>query len=203
MLTLYHAQNTRSVRVRWLLEEMGVKYEIRKINFMKGEAQGPEYLAVHPMGKLPSIIDDGQTIFESGAIIQYLLEKTGNKDFEPSPGSKDRAAYLQWFHFAEATFAMYLSLIAAHAFLLPKEQRSESVAAGAREKANECLALLDRHLEGKEYLVGGKFTAADIMVGYSLLLCSLFGLLPGNHSNVAAYYERLSARPAFQKANAD
>ncbi|MEX0840081.1 MAG: glutathione S-transferase family protein [Parvibaculum sp.] len=203
MLKIYHAKNTRSIRIVWLCEELGIPYELERLNFTPAELQSEAYLAIHPLGKVPSIDDDGLVLYESGAIMQYLLAKHGKGRLEPAnPGSPEHAKYLQWFHFAEATFMGPLGNIAQHAFVRPEDQRVPQVAEEGRQGATRMLGILDKELQGKDYIGGAEFSAADIMLGYSLLLCKLFGVLKDGHPNVSAYFARLSGRPAFQKATA-
>ncbi len=204
MITLYHARYTRSLRVRWLLEELGLDYELKRLNFQAGEHKAPEYLAIHPLGRLPALADGDVRMFESGAIIQYLLDKYGEGRLHPLPATPAAASYLQWFHFGEATHQPYLSVMAQHLAILPEEERLPQVAGKARENALACMGLLDAHLSEHEYVAGDQFTAADIMVVYPLVLSQLFGLLPSEgHPHLMRYYERIEARPAFQTAVAD
>ena len=139
---------------------------------------------------------------ESGAILQYLLEKHGNGKLEPKPGSAARGRYLHWFHFAEATMMVPIGNIAQHSFIRPEDKRIPQVAAESVESTKKMLGILEKELAGKDYICGSDFTAADIMLGYDLLLCKMFGLLSDDLKNVNAYFGRLASRPAFQKATA-
>jgi glutathione S-transferase len=132
------------------------------------------------------------------------LEKYGEGRLHPLPGTPESAVYLQWFHFGEATHQPYLSTIAQHTALLPEEERVPALAERAAEGAIDCNRMLDAHLGKHEYVAGDQFTAADIMVTYPLILSHLFRILPAdNVPNLMKYYERISARPAFQTATAD
>ena len=202
MLKIYHAQNTRSVRIVWLCEELGIPYELKTLKFAPEDLQSETYLAIHPLGKVPSIDDDGLILNESGAIAQYLLTKHGKGRLEPKPGTDEFGKYLHWFHFAEATFMGPLGNIAQHSFIRPEDQRIPQVAAEAAEGAKKILGILDRELADKDYICGTEFTAADVMLGYDLLLCKLFGLLSEDYPNVNAYFGLLGERPGFQKATA-
>ncbi|MFA7638754.1 MAG: glutathione S-transferase family protein [Parvibaculum sp.] len=202
MLKIYHAKNTRSVRILWLCEELGIPYDLKTLAFSPDTLQSPEYLAVHPLGKVPAIEDEGEVMNESGAISQYLLEKHGNGRLEPKPGSAKRKRFLHWFHFAEATLMVPIGNIAQHTLIRPEDKRIPQVAAEAVESTKKMLAIVEANLEGLEYICGDEFTAADIMLGYALMLCSLFGLLTNEFPKVKAYYERISSRPAFAKATA-
>ncbi|MEQ8268939.1 MAG: glutathione S-transferase family protein [Parvibaculum sp.] len=202
MLKIYHAKNTRSVRIVWLCEELGIPYELKTLNFAPADLQSEAYLAIHPLGKVPAVDEDGLILNESGAITQYLLAKYGKGRLEPKHGTAEHAKFLHWFHFAEATFMGPLGNIAQHAFIRPEADRIPQVALEGQQNAKKMLDVLEKELAGKNYVCGSEFSAADIMLGYALLLCKLFGLLTPDHPNVSAYFARLSERPAFQKATA-
>lgn len=200
MLKVYHAPNTRSVRIVWLCEELGIPYELETLAFDPKDLKSEAYLAVHPLGKVPSIDDDGLILNESGAITQYLLSKHGNGRMEPRPGTPEYGTYLHWLHFAEATFMVPLGNIAQHGFIRPEDQRIPKVLEEAQENAVKMLGIVDKALEGKDYICGKEFTAADTMLGYDLLLCKMFGLLGDDFPNAKAYFERLATRDGFKKA---
>jgi len=202
MLKIYHAPNTRSLRLIWLCEELGISYELQTLKFSAEDLQSEKYLAIHPLGKVPSIDEDGLILNESGAIIQYLMAKHGKGRLEPKPGTAEHGKYLQWFHFAEATFMVPLGNIAQHSFIRPEDQRIPQVAAEAVESAKKILGILDKELAGKDFICGTEFTAADIMLGYDLVLCKMFGLLTDDYPNVGSYFSRLASRDAFKKATA-
>lgn len=202
MIKLYHAPMTRSVRIVWLLEELGLDYELVKLGFMTGDLQKPEYLAKSPLGKVPAIEDGEVRMFESGAITEYLLEKYGAGRLAPAPGTPARAEFLQWLHFAEATAMPPLVDILANTFIKPEAQRIPQVAEEAKPRVARILALLDRQLAGREFLLGDEFSAADIMMGFTVGGAQLVGLLDERYPNLQAYMARLSERPAFKKAGA-
>jgi glutathione S-transferase len=199
MITLYHSPRSRSSRVLWLLEELGVPYEVEVLALAPESLKSAAYLAVHPLGKVPAIQDEGLTMFESGAIVQYLLETYGKGRLAPPPGTPARAAFLQWLHFAEATAMPPLADIAQHSLLKPEAERIPAVVADARLRAAAVLDVLETALRGKQYLLGDEFSAADVMMGYSLQLMKWFGLLTERYPNVLAYMGRLEQRPGFQK----
>lgn len=200
MVKLFHAPQSRSTRIRWLLEELGdVPYEVVTQSFES--MKKPDYLKVHPLGAVPAIQDGDVTMFESGAIVEYLLERYGKGRLAPAPGTPARAKYLQWLHFGEATMAPPLVELVLHSMFLPEDQRIPAVAAGARKRFGQLLDVLDAALAGKQHLCG-EFTAADVMVGYALGLGRMFGLGTDGPPNVHAYFGRLSGRPAFQRAMA-
>jgi len=200
MVTLYHSPRTRSVRVLWLLEELGLPYELKTVAFTPESLKGAEYLAINPLGKVPSITDGGLSMFESGAIVEYVLERYGNGRFAPPVGTPERGAYLQWLHFAEATCLPPLSDLAQHSMFKPEAERIPALIPDARARIAMWLGVVDAALAGKTYLLGNELSAADVMMGYGLLLTKWFGLLGEQYPNASAYVARLEARPALQKA---
>lgn len=200
MIKLYHSPRTRSVRILWLLEELGTPYELVTLNFTPEELKSATYLKVNPVGKLPAIQDGELTMFESGAILEYILERYGKGHLAPPPGTPLRGTFLQWVHFAEATALPPVSDIVRHTLTLPEEQRIPAVALEASGRAASVLKALEQVLAGKTYLLGDRFSAADIMMGYSLALMKWFGILGEGYPNLTGYMDRLEQRPAFQKA---
>ena len=204
MITLYHAPMSRSLRVRWLLEELAIPYQLetRKL----AELKTPEYLALHPLGKVPSIRDDdgagGELVlFESGAIVQYLLESYGNGRLEPKRGSPLRPAFLQWLHFAEAGMTPPLGLIVQNTLIRPEAERISAIVPDAIKGAGNALAVAERALAGRAWLLS-EFSAADVMMGYSVLLANFVKLVTDATPNLKAYLARCQERPAFRKATA-
>jgi glutathione S-transferase len=199
MIKLYHAPRTRSTRVRWLLEELEIPYELETLAFPDG-LKSPEYLTINPLGKVPAIRDDGLTMCESGAIVEYLVETHGKGRLAPAPGTPGRGPYLQWLHFSEATALPPLSDMAQHMLFRPENERIPAVVEDGRARALVVLGVIESALAGKQYVLGNEFSAADVMLGYALLLMKWFGLLTEQYPNAAAYMSRLEERPAFQKA---
>lgn len=199
MITLYHAPLSRSCRVRWLLEELGLDYELVTLSLTDGSLREPGYLAVNPLGRVPTLEDGDLRLVESGAIAEYLAEEYGQGRLAPPVGAPERPRYLQWMHWAEATLMPPLGDLAQHAVLRPEDQRIPAVAAEARQKAAQALGMLEVELEGRDHLLA-EFSAADVMMGYGLQLAKLLGALPEDLPRCRAYLERLATRPAFRKA---
>ena len=199
MIKIYHVPRTRSMRVIWLCEELGVPYEIVPVDFSPEYRASPEWRRLSPTGKVPVMDDDGLTMFESGAMVQYILEKHGEGRLQPAPGSAASALYLQWCWFAEATLARPLGDIVHHTLLKPEAERIPAVVDDARDRALICVDALEGALLGSAYLLGDVFTAADIMMGYSLALAKRVAVLADDHPLVGAYQARLEARPGFAK----
>ena len=197
MIRLYHVPFSRSLRVRWLLEELALPYELATRSF--AELKRPEHLALHPLGKVPVLVDDDVVLFESGAIVQHLLERHGGGRLEPKPGTPERARHWQWFHYAEASVTPPLGLIVRHSVLLPESERIPSVLQLAQSEAQRVLAPVERTLAGRSWLLP-EFGAADVMMGYSVKLASLLRLLGEATPNLVAYLARCEGRPAYQRA---
>ena len=155
-----------------------------------------------PSGKLPVIEDGDVTIGESGALIEYVLERYGNGRLAPAIASPERGRYLQWLHFAEGTLSVPLSTILWHAVYKGDAEQLPTVMADARERAHRTLMVVEEALDGPEYLAG-EFSAADIMVGFTVAAARALGVLDARHPNLGAYLARLETRPAFQRASAD
>lgn len=198
MLKLYHAPLSRSVRVLWLLEELGLPYELQSAPL---EPPGPRPFAQKtPTGKVPTIEDDGTTMFESGAIVEYILEKYGSHGLAPPVGSPLRGPFLQWVHFADATAFTGLGNIAWHTRFKEDAESVADALADYRGWAEASLDALERTLQDGDYLLGAEFSAADIMVGYTVLVAKAMGLVGDDYPSVNAYLSRLTERPALRRA---
>jgi glutathione S-transferase len=198
MLRLYHAPLSRSVRIVWLLEELGLPYELVAAP-LEPPAQGP-FAQKTPTGKVPTLEDDGVVMFESGAILEYVLEKHGGGRLAPAPGSPLRPAFLQWVHFAEATAFTGLGNLAWHTRFRQDADAIPEVLADYRGWALAALDVVERALAGRAFLLGDEFGGADVMLGYSLLVARAFGVLGERHPATDAYLTRLSERPALRRA---
>jgi len=198
VITLYHAPLSRSVRIVWLLEELGLPYELRAAAL---EPPAPRPFAQKtPSGKVPTIEDDGMAMFESGAILEYVLEKYGNGRLAPPVGSPLRGPFLQWVHFAEATLFPGLGNIAWHTRFKQDAETVAGAVADYRAWTEAGLDALERQLTGKQFVLGAEFSGADVMLGYTLLVAKAFGVLSERHPAVNAYLARLTERPALRRA---
>lgn len=200
MIKIVHARRTRSARVIWLLEELGVPYELETVEFHPDVLKSSEHLARHPLGQLPVVFDGDVKLIESGAILQYFLEKHGNGRLEPAVGSESRAHYLQWFHFGEASLARHAGDLLRHRFGLPESARVPEVVEATRPRLRAALAVVNGELASRPFIVGEAFSAADIMVSYGITMAKIAGELPAEFGNVISYIERLKQRPAYKKA---
>ncbi len=197
MLKLYFAPRTRAVRVAWLLEELALPYALERVEFLPNDTKF--YQQKTPFGKLPVLEDGPVVMFESGAIIEYVLETYGDGRLAPPPSTPERARYLQWFHFAESSAFPPVGILARWTIYRDEGDRFKDVVDDARNRATTGFDLLERELAGNAYLTGDDFTAADIMMGFTLAAANIFGLITDRHPNLNGYFARLTARPAFQK----
>jgi glutathione S-transferase len=200
-MKLYHAPQTRSVRPRWLLEEIGAPYELVTLDMSKGEHKSAEYLQIHPHGAVPALVDGEVRIFESAAICLYLADKFPDKHLAPAVGTAARAYYYQWVLYTMATLEPPVVEVFMHTVALPEAQRSAPAAENGRAKFAACAAVLTQALAGRPYILGEEFSAADVMVGSTMAWCQMMGLLNG-YPVLEAYAQRCAARPALQRAQA-
>lgn len=199
MMKLHHAPNTRSVRIVWLLEELGLPYELQLYKLGDPSMRAPDYLKVHPMGRVPTLEDGDVTIFESGAIVEYILARHSGSRLRPAVEAPEFPQYLQWLHYAEGMIMPPVNTIVVETILLPPERRNEGNAARARKLLGRMLSAVDQHMAGREYLAGD-FSGADIMTGHACTVARRLGADTADMPNVEAYIERCNARPALKKA---
>jgi glutathione S-transferase len=195
MLTVHHLNDSRSQRVLWLLEELGTPYEIRAYaRDATTRLAPPELMAVHPLGKSPVIEDDGLTVIESGAIVDYILRRHGGGRLQPAAGSRDYEVYNQWLHYAEGSAMLPLMLRLYTGRLgeaaAPLKPRIDS------ELANH-LGHVNRSLEGRDYLLGSELTGADIQMSF---VGEAARDLRVQYPAMDAWVRRLQARPAYRRA---
>ncbi len=200
-MKLYHSPRSRSVRPRWLLEELGVPYELVTLDFAKSEHKQSHYMQVHPHGAVPALDDGEVTIFESAAICMHLADKFPDKHLAPPVGSAARALYYQWMVYSMATLEPPVLQVFLHTVMLPEDKRSARAADEGRQKFGEVALVLSQALAGRPYILGEQFSAADVMLGSTLGWAHAMGLLNG-HAELEAYVRRLTERPAYKRAQA-
>lgn len=196
MVKLYHVPGTRSARIIWLMDELNVPIDVETVSFAREFRMSPEWLAKNPVGKVPVLEEDGHFMFESGAMVQYLLERYGQGRLVPASVDWTYAIYLQWLWFAEATFARPLGEIVNHR----REFRPEhpKIVTEMQNRVLLCLDAVNDFVKDKAFLTG-EFSAADIMMGYSLMLCER--LVPDfPQVDARRYWRDLAARPAAARA---
>jgi glutathione S-transferase len=197
MIQLYHCPDARSFRALWALEELGLPYELHLLPFPP-RVRAPEYLQVNPLGTIPALIDGPTFMTESAAIVQYLATRYGSDELAVGADEPAYGAWLNWLHFGEATLTFPQTLVLRYRTLEPG--RAEQAADDYARWFLSRLKHVDRALAEAEWLCAGRFTAADISVGYALLLADHLKLLEGASPAIGAYWARLKGRPSFQAA---
>jgi glutathione S-transferase len=190
------------MRSLWLLYELGIDFKLTAMPFDLSVLRAPDYLSIHPLGRVPALVDGEVTIFESGAIAQYLCERYDfsdpTKQLGRPPGHPERGAWLQWLHYAETMAVHGASLVQQTVFIAPAD-RSPVVAKLEGRRLEKSLEVIDRQLADQDFLLESGFSAVDTAVGYSVHLATRFMALDA-FSHVLAYYKRISERPAFIRA---
>ncbi|MEL6913276.1 MAG: glutathione S-transferase family protein [Pseudomonadota bacterium] len=193
MIRLHHCPQTRSMRVLWLLHELGVDFDLREWPFDK-TLRSPDFLALNPAGRVPALELDRAVLFESGAIMEVLCERFPEAGLGRAPGDPERAAWLGWLHFAETISQHSAALTQQHVVLYEDHMRSPIVMQIEAKRIEKCYAALEGGLG--EFLLKG-FSAADIAVGQAVYMARHFTPLDG-FPKLAAWYARITARPAFK-----
>ena len=195
MLTVHHLNNSRSQRVLWLLEEMGTPYELAKYQRMSPLPMAPpELKEVHPLGKSPVITDGGKAIAESGAIVEYLIDRYANGRLKPARGTDDYWKYIEWMHYAEGS-AMFPLLMAL--FLGFLGDAGEPLRPHVDAQIALHLSYMESGLGGRRFFVGDDLTGADIQL---LFVVEAAGNRLAPYPGLVAYRDRMHARPAYQRA---
>ena len=199
MLKLHFAPNSRAGRIVWLLEELGLSYDINKMAFHPQDLKSDEHRSRHPLGRVP-VLEDGEiSIYESGAIVEYIIERHKNGGLKPEVASDLYPMFLQWFHYCEGMVMPPINTIIVQTILLPEDRRDETALGQAQRLLSKALAPVEENLEGKDYLIGD-FSAADIMLGHSCFMSNRLGCVTDEMTNLNAYVERIQQRPAFKPA---
>lgn len=193
MMKLYGLGPTRSLRALWALRELDAEFEFIPVGVLTGEVRSPDFLRINPAGKLPVLVDGDEVITESAAIVMYLAEKYPHKGLMPA-NLKDRAQAYRWSMFALTELEQPLWRMAKHAFLYPKDKRLPDDIALAREDFRAMAEVLERHMEGRAFIVGDGITIADCVTAYVLDWANDRGLLDG-FPTLKAYMERMYQRP--------
>ncbi len=199
MIKLHFAPNSRAGRIVWLLEELGLEYDINKMAFHPRDLKSDDHRARHPLGRIP-VIEDGEVmLYESGAITEYILERHKNGGLKPAVDDPRYPAYLQWFHYCEGMVMPPVNTIVVQTILLPPDRRDETALGQAQRLLTKALDPVNEALEGKDYLIGD-FSAADIMLGHAVFMSNRLGCVADDKVNLKRYVANIEGRPAFQTA---
>ena len=198
-MKVYFAPDTRALRTVWLLEELGLPYELERYELGSKAMRSPEYLAINPNGRVPTLDDGPVRLSESTAIAQYLVARYGEGRLAPAVAAPEFPVYLQWLHYAEGMIMPPVATIMVETVLLPPERRNADNLTRARKLLNRTLAPLEAHMAGRDYLAGD-FTAADTVTGHAVLVARTLGADLSDKPNLEAYAGQLQARPAFRRA---
>lgn len=199
MITLYHCVDARSFRALWALEEVGVPYDLKMLPFPP-RYLAREYLEVNPLGTIPLMIDGETRMTESAAICQYLADRYAGPPLAVRPDEPGYGAYLNALHCGEATLTFPQTLVLRYSLLEPPERRLPQAVADYARWTLGRLAGFETLMNGAEYAAAGRFTVADISVGYALMMLRFVRLFDQAPASFRTYYDRLRERPAFQRA---
>lgn len=198
-MILYHCLSARSFRPLWTLEEMGLAYELKLLPFPP-RAFAKEYFEVNVLGTVPFLIDGDTRMTESAAICEYLAVRHGPSPLAVAPAEADYGLWLNWLHHSDATLTFPQALVLRYSRFEPPERRQPQVAEDYAKWFLGRLRMLDAHLLTHDWLAGGRFTVADIAVGYALMLAEVIGLSKEFSPQTAAYWARLKARDGYRRA---
>ena len=197
MIVVHHLNDSRSQRVLWLLEELAVPYEIKQYQRdSQTRLAPPELKAVHPLGKAPVITDNGLTVHESGAIIDYLIRHHGGGRLQPAAHTPEFEAYQQWLHYSEGSAMLPLML---KFYVMRLGDAAAPLSPRIESEITNHLGYVNQSLQGKEWLVGNSFSGADIQMSYVGEVAGARGNRE-NYPNLDAWVKRFHARPAYRKA---
>ena len=212
MITVHHLNNSRSQRVLWLLEELGLPYEIQHYQRDPKTMLAPESLRkVHPLGKSPVVTDDGVTLAESGAIVEYLIERYGNGRLIPAAGSPERRRYTYWLHFAEGSAMppLLLKLIFDRIPTMPMPFFVRPIARGISNKVLQQMVVpnlkrqldfMEGELAGRPWFAGDEFSGADIQMSFPVEASAMRAGLDASRPHLFSFLKRIHERPAYRKA---
>jgi glutathione S-transferase len=201
MIELYHCVDARSFRALWALEEMALEYRLHPLPFPPRILQ-PDYLQQNPLGTIPLLIDGEVRMTESAAIPQYLATRYGPTPLAVGMDEPDYPLWLDWLHRSEATLTFPLAIVLRYSRLEPEERRLPQAASDYTQWFLSRLRHVTRALGNREWLCAGRFTMADLCVGYALLMARTLNLEHKFSPEISAYWDRISARPGFVAAKA-
>ena len=201
-MKLYHQPMTRSIRVRWMLEELGLSAELVPVNVFVGEGRKPEYKKTHPHGFVPALEVGDQTLIESAAICMFLADQHPEKGLAPAPTDPLRGKYYQWMVYVPATCDPQIENVMFHTRFLPEEKRLPALVESSKKRWARSEQVLTEGLGEGPFMLGERFSAADILVTTALGWARMAGIFSGGEK-LEAYLERTGSREAFARAMSD
>jgi glutathione S-transferase len=183
-----------------MLEELGIPYDLIRMDPKNGDNKHPEYLKLNPLGHVPTVVDGDQVLFESAAICMQLADQHPDKKLAPPLGSPERGLYYQWIFFAMCELEPQLVTVMLHQVFLPEKLRDEKVCEEAKEKFQKAARVLDDHLLSRSFMLGPDFSTADVVLCSVLNWARWLGTLEEGYPNVQQYIDRCMARPSAKKA---
>ncbi|HHI89049.1 MAG TPA: glutathione S-transferase family protein [Hellea balneolensis] len=201
-ITVYHLPRARSLRVLWLLEELGLPYRVDVLDFVPGKFGGESYTKIHPLNKVPAIKDGETIMYESVAIMQYIMDRYAPGQLRPDVRDPDYGTYLQFLHYGESTLAPVIASLMYQRHFFPPEQRCPQIEAWAEVELAKVLTLLEDQLADHDYILKSGFSAADISVGYCLLLARIARAHAQLTDRIQEYWETLTDRDAWHRISA-
>ncbi len=199
MITVYHLETSRSERIVWLMEELGLPYRMEVFPREANGAAPPPFKEIHALGRAPAIRDGDTVLAESGAIVDYVIHRHAKGRLALAAGDPGYARYVYWLHFAEGSLMSLLLIVLVLSRV--KEASPSPVVARMRERMNQMLAFVDREIAGGPWFAGAEFTAADVMMVFPFTtLRNFLDYDLGPCANIRAYLERIEARPAYRRA---
>ena len=201
-ITVYHLPRSRSMRVLWLLEELSLPYKVDSLDYVPGKFGGEAYTKIHPLNKVPAIKDGDMLMFESIAIMQYIMDKYAPQNgssgkLAPSVNDSEYGPYLQWLHYGESSLAPVIITLMQQRHFFPKDKRSKDMELWAEAELVKLFSLLETQLGDHDYILKSGFSAADISVGYCLLLARLAKAHAQITDRIQDYWETLTVRDAW------
>ena len=199
MLKLHFAPNSRAGRILWLLEELQLEYELNEMKFHPSDLKSDQHREIHPLGRVPVLEDGDVSIYESGAIVEYILSRHAPGKLKPEISSNLFPSYLQWFHYCEGMVMPPINIIVVQTILLPKERQNAEALGQAERLLSKTLAPIEKQLNNKEYIIGD-FSAVDIMLGHACFMANRLGRVEESMNNLRNYIKNIESRSAFKKA---
>jgi glutathione S-transferase len=198
MLKLHHAPNSRAGRIVWLLEELGMEYDLNRMDFHPKDLKSETHRNRHPLGRVPVLEDGGVTIYESGAIVEYIVARHTDGALKPDVDSPLFPEFLQWFHYCEGMVMPPVNTIVVQTILLPPERQNKEALEQAKRLLTKALAPVNAALQGRDYMIGN-FSAVDVMLGHACYMSRRLGCVSEELTYLNDYLDRIEAREAFQK----